>query len=255
MKRVILTAAIGCCLAGAMAQSTGKPSYEKNKQSNTKPAKRPSWTDRSNNPVFRTDSITKEGVTFIVIVQDSLFSTVTQQKVTDAFFTVYPQEVKRFNPASAKKVVFIVDPTYDGVAATNNAVIRCSPKWLAEHPEDVDLVTHEAMHIVQDYHKGNTPWWLTEGIADYVRYKYGVNNEKGEWRLPSYATNQHYTNSYRVTARFLVWVEENVDSKIVDEMNKAAFTGTYKEDLWRQYTGKSVDDLWLQYARAEQVAN
>ena len=255
MKRAIFTAAACCSFICALSQPAGKPTYEKKDQPNKNPKKQLQWTDRNNNPVYRTDSITRDGFTLIVIIQDSLFSATTQQKLTDAFFTVYPQEVKRFNPASAQKVQLIIDPSYDGVAATANATIRCSPKWLKEHPEDIDVITHEAMHIVQDYHKGPTPGWLTEGIADYVRFKYGVNNEKGDWSLPPYKSTQHYTNAYRVTARFLVWVEENVDNKIIDEMNKAAYSGLYKEILWQKYTGKTLDQLWLQYTRDQVVLN
>ena len=31
------------------------------------------------------------------------------------------------------------------------ATITINPGWLAQHPNDIDLVTHEAMHIVQGY--------------------------------------------------------------------------------------------------------
>jgi hypothetical protein len=121
------------------------------------------------------------------------------------------------------------------------------------HPEDIDVITHEAMHIVQDYHKGNTPGWLTEGIADYVRYKYGVNNEKGGWQLPAVKSDHHYTSAYRITARFLAWVEDNYDKKIVDKMNAAAHNGTYEPGLWAQYTTKTVDQLWDVYVKAQET--
>lgn len=211
------------------------------------------WADRDNNPVFRRDSVTRKGYTLIFLVQDSSFSAVTQQRLTETFFATYPLEAARFNPSAMKKVLFIVDPSYKGVAATSNGVVRCSPEWMKSHPEDIDVMTHEVMHIVQAYRKGNTPGWLTEGIADYVRYKYGVNNEKGGWSLPPYQPSQSYTNAYRVTARFLAWLEDNVDRKIVDKMNKAAFDGVYEEGLWVKYTGKTVDELWKTYGQAQQA--
>jgi hypothetical protein len=240
MKRLILTA-ITCssfCITFSQSVQT-KKQYD--------------WNDRNNNTIYRSDSITKKGFTFIFLVQDSAFNPVTQQKLTDAFFTVYPQEVKRFNKNAAKKIVFIIDPSYDGVAAANNNIIRCNPGWMKAHPEDIDVITHEAMHIVQDYHTGNTPGWLTEGIADYVRYKYGVNNEKGGWQLPAVKPDHHYTSAYRVTARFLAWVEENYDKKIVDKLNAAAYNGAYEAGLWAQYTGKSVDQLWDLYVKAQET--
>lgn len=240
MKRLFLTTLAFSSLSISFSQSVqAKKQYD--------------WNDRNNNPIYRSDSITKKGFTFVFLVQDSAFNRVTQQKLTDAFFTVYPQEVKRFNKNASKKIVFIIDPSYDGVAAANNSIIRCNPGWMKAHPEDIDVITHEAMHIVQDYHTGNTPGWLTEGIADYVRYKYGVNNEKGGWQLPAVKPDHHYTSAYRVTARFLAWVEEYYDKKIIDKLNAAAYNGTYEAGLWAQYTGKTVDQLWDLYVKAQET--
>ena len=110
-------------------------------------------------------------------------------------------------------MTFIIDPGYTGVAETDSGRCRYSPRWLTDHPEDIDVVTHEVMHIVQDYHHDNDPGWLTEGIADYARYVYGVNNIKAKWALPNYTPRQSYENAYRVTARFLLWVQDNKASK------------------------------------------
>jgi len=253
MKRVILTVVACSCFGIAISQSSNSVDNKNNNRKNKKEANQFDWNDRNNNTIYRSDSITKKGFTLIFLVQEPSFDSLTQQKLTDAFFTVYPQEVERFNKAVTRKVVFIIDPSYDGVAATSNGIIRCNPEWMKSHPEDIDVITHEAMHIVQDYHKGHTPGWLTEGIADYVRHKYGVNNEKGGWRLTAFKPTHHYTNSYRITARFLVWLEEQVDAKIVDKMNAAAFNGTYEEGLWVQYTGKTIDQLWEQYAKSQET--
>ena len=128
------------------------------------------------------DTITRQGYTLVFINRQPDFDTTTRQRMIDAFFTVYPKEANRFNSHTAKKVVFTIDPDYDGVAETGNDKVRFNPRWLTAHPEDIDVVTHEAMHIVQAY-THPVPGWLTEGIADYVRYVYGVNNQKGNWRL------------------------------------------------------------------------
>ncbi|RYY09577.1 MAG: hypothetical protein EOO36_22015, partial [Cytophagaceae bacterium] len=147
------------------------------------------------------DSLTQRGYTLVFVNRDSAFSPVTKQRMTDAFFTVYPPEAQRFNKQTRRRVVFLVNPAYQGVAATDHGVVDYSPKWLREHPEDIDVVTHEVMHIVQAYPNGNAPGWLTEGIADYARYAFGVNNQAGHWQLPDYKAGQSYTNSYRITAR------------------------------------------------------
>jgi hypothetical protein len=197
------------------------------------------------------DTITREGYTLVFINRQPDFDTTTRQRMIDAFFTVYPKEANRFNTHTAKKVVFTIDPDYDGVAATGNDTVRYNPKWLKAHPEDIDVVTHEAMHIVQAY-THPVPGWLTEGIADYVRYVFGVNNQNGNWRLPDLRPGQNYTNAYRITARFLVWVEKNYPGT-VDSLDKAAREGKYTSRTWTKLTSKTVDELWQAYTQNPQL--
>ena len=194
------------------------------------------------------DSFHKKRYTVVFISKDSSFSPAIKEKMVNAFYKVYPRLVKRFNRQAAKRVVFVIDPDYTGVAATGGGVIRYNPKWFRDHPEDIDVVTHEVMHVVQAYGRGGGPGWLTEGIADYVRYRYGVNNVAGKWTMPAYKEGQSYTNSYRITARFLVWLEQQGYKKVVDTLDKASRTHTYTPQLWQQVTGKTLDELWTAYA-------
>lgn len=193
------------------------------------------------------DSLTRHGYTLIFISQDSTFSPVTKQRLIDTFFTVYPPEAKRFNPKTLPKVTFVVNPAYAGVAETDNGRVTYNPKWLRDHPEDIDVVTHEVMHIVQAYPPDSAPGWLTEGIADYARYVFGVNNRQGDWRLPDYKAGQNYTNSYRITTRFLVWLEQHGHPGLVNELDRAARTRTYAPGIWQQKAGQTLDELWTAY--------
>lgn len=192
--------------------------------------------------------IKKDGLTLEYRCNAAGFSLVIKQKLIDAFFKVYPPEVKRFNPSSATHVIFDVDTAYKGVAATSNAHVRYNPEWFRKHPEDIDVVTHEVMHIVQNYGDNHVPGWLTEGIADYARYTFGVNNEAAGWKLPDYKASQNYTDAYRVTARFLVWTEKHKQQPtLVNQLDKAMRSGEYKPELWKQVTGKTLDELWAIY--------
>ena len=193
------------------------------------------------------DSIVRGGFTVILINKQQGFSDSVMKNMVEVFFRVYPAMVKEYNKASLKKVTFIIDPTYTGVAATSGGIVRYNPKWFERHPGDIDVVTHEVMHIIQSYGRRGGPSWLTEGIADYVRYKYGVDNEGGDWSLPPFSETQHYTNSYRITARFFVWIEKKV-SGFVKGMDATIRKGNYTEDSWKQLTGKTVDELWIEYA-------
>lgn len=193
------------------------------------------------------DPLIKNGYTLVSISRDSALALTTKQRMTDAFFAVYPQEARRFNPKTRREVTFFINPAYTGVAATDNGLVDYNPQWLRDHPEDIDVMTHEVMHIVQTYPPDSAPGWLTEGIADYARYVFGVNNLKGGWQLLDYKAGQRYTNSCRVMARFLAWAEQHGHPRLVNALDAAARTRTYTPEIWRQQTGQTLDELWAAY--------
>ncbi|RYE26717.1 MAG: secretory protein [Sphingobacteriaceae bacterium] len=196
------------------------------------------------------DSMMKKGYTLIFINKDSTFATTggqVKQHMEDTFFEVYPKLAKTYNKNTLKKVIFIIDPNYNGVAATSGSIIRYNPSWMLRKPTDIDVVTHEVMHIVQEYGYGAGPVWLTEGIADYVRYKFGVDNEGAKWSLTPYREGQSYKNSYRITARFFVWAEKHGNANLVKQLDAQLRSHAYNEDSWKQLTGKTLDELWNTY--------
>ncbi len=194
------------------------------------------------------DTVERNGVTLIWINDERHLDPAVKNRMTEVFFTVYPKEMKAYNPGAAKTVTFFVDSTYEGVAETVGNQVRYNPYWFIKNPADVDVVTHEVMHIVQSYGGFSGPGWLTEGIADYVRYRMGMYNAQAGWGLPDYAPDQRYEEAYRVTARFLVWVEEQKNANAVKVLDAALRNQTYKPDLWKTLTGFTVDELWAQYA-------
>ena len=206
------------------------------------------WNHIGMEDIVSKDSFTRKDYTLIFINKQQGFNSTVKQQLIETFFNVYPKEAKLYNKNTLKKVIFVVDPAYKGVAATDNGLVRFNPEWFAKHPKDIDVVTHEVMHIVQSYHSDNTPGWLTEGIADYVRATLGVDNAGAGWTLPSYSPKQNYTDAYRVTAKFLIWAEKKHDKKLVQQLDAAMRAGTYQPDLWKQLTGKTVDELWKEYA-------
>lgn len=190
----------------------------------------------------------KKGFKLTFVNYDKTFSPAEQQRMVNTFFTVYPELAKAYNPKTARKVMMVIDTAYQGVAATDSGKVTISNKWMHKHPEDIDVITHETMHIVQDYGNSNGPGWLTEGIADYARYKFGINNTAANWSLPAYKPTQHYDNAYRITARFLLWMEEKVKPGIVKVLDKQMREHSFTDDAWKQLTGKTVDELWAEYA-------
>ncbi|PXX29045.1 basic secretory family protein [Arenibacter sp. ARW7G5Y1] len=169
------------------------------------------------------------------------------KKFVSTIFKTYPKLMKRFNKNARTDLKVKIDTSYNGVAYAQNGAITISSKWIHQHPTDIDLITHEGMHIIQAYPNGSGPGWLTEGIADYVRHVYGVDNQRANWYLTQYKDGQHYTNSYRITANFLVWTTANFDKELVKKLDYHLREKTYTPGLWKKYTGKTLDQLWKLY--------
>src|SRR5471030_2304438 len=80
------------------------------------------------------DTIKKNDLTLVFVNTEPSFSLVTKQRLIDAFFIVYPQEIKEYNKNSLKLVTFIIDTAYKGVAATSNGVVRFNPTLYVKNP-------------------------------------------------------------------------------------------------------------------------
>jgi hypothetical protein len=167
--------------------------------------------------------------------------------MVQTYIQTYPKMCADYNPDAPKELTIVLDPQTDGVAYTSNAVETYSASYLIQNPKDTDTVTHESFHVVQSYKTSGNPGWLVEGLADYARYKYGIANDAGGWSLPAYESNQKYTDAYRVTARFLVWLENRYGG-ITKQLDAAMRNGQYTDQTWNQITGSSVDQQWSDYA-------
>lgn len=207
------------------------------------------WNNIDSHHMVSEDTISRKGYTLVFLNNDTNLVESVKQRLIEAFFTVYPKEAKMFNKHTIKKVVFFMDSEYKGVAATSENIVRFNPHWFHNNPGDIDVVTHEVMHIVQAYPGNAGPGWLTEGIADYVRFKFGVDNKGAHWTLPNFSAKQNYENAYRVTARFLVWLEKDKMKGIVKQLDSDMRAKKYNSQIWIQLTGKTVDELWSEYAQ------
>lgn len=208
------------------------------------------WASK-NSASTETRTIKKGKLTLLFACKSAEFSEETNQKLIDAFFEVYPTLVKKYNKKSTSTVSFVIDPEYDGVAATSNDMVVFSEKYMTSHPGDIDIVTHEVMHIVQAYgNKSGMPGWLTEGIADYVRNTYGIDNAGAGWKLPEFSDKQSFRNSYRITARFFVWMEQSGYKGLVKKLDQSGRDKTYENGaIWKKLTGKTIEELWADYAK------
>lgn len=194
-------------------------------------------------------TVKRGDLSLFFVDKDQLFTPDYQQKFIDLYFLQYPKLLKKYNDDVTKKVTFIIDKNYKGVAEADNGIIKFNPEWFAKNPEDLDVVTHELMHIVQNYKDEKIPGWITEGIADYVRATEGVNNEKAKWQLPDLKPENNFDNSYRITARFFLWLTQKHDKDLIVKLDDDARNNKYSPDFWKNNTGKTIKELWDNYLR------
>ncbi len=162
----------------------------------------------------------------------------------------YPRLVKEYATEGhqpAQTVTMFYDPDYDGIAATSGAKITIAPKWLEKHPDDIGMVIHELMHVVQAYPPSREGGWLIEGIADYVRYWVYEPEKKQRFALDEKSS---YKQGYGVAAAFLAWLERVKSPGIVMKLHTALRTRKYKPALFQELTERSLDDLWTEFVAA-----
>src|SRR5947208_12991929 len=128
-----------------------------------------------------------------------------------------------------------------GVAYTGGTVITINYDYVSKHKDDLGMVAHELTHVIQKYRRGEG--WITEGIADYVRY-YVV--EPGSKRAGFNAERQSYKGGYQPAAGMLAWLEKDKPGT-VSKLNAALRAGKYKEDFFKELTGGTPDEEWEKF--------
>ncbi len=173
--------------------------------------------------------------------------------IKKVFLATYGKIIEEYNYGTLYPVLIEADASYDGVAYTDceHHKIVFSTKYLGEHPEDYDFFTHELVHIAQNY-QGNIPGWLTEGIADYGRDQFGINNDKAGWFVPLFLPDMDgLDKGYKDAAGFLKWVAATYGKETLQKINAVCKDGSYRPQIWRQLTGDSISRLEMKYRIAK----
>jgi hypothetical protein len=135
-----------------------------------------------------------------------------------------------------------------GVAGTSGGRISVSSGWIESHPEDIGCVHHEMVHVIQSYGRRRVPGWITEGIADYLRW--AIYEGKPQAWFPVSDKPNGYRDSYRVTGGFYLWLESEPAPGIVNKLNTAARRGTFTDETWfEKETGRTIESLWADYLK------
>jgi hypothetical protein len=145
---------------------------------------------------------------------------------------------------STEPITIRIGVDIDGVAATGGRTIGVSARYVVKQPNDLGMIVHELVHVVQGYPKYD-PVWLVEGIADYVRFYHYEPISARPHPNPDRASCR---DSYRTTGCFLDWACRTYDKDLVKKLNRALAAGSYSESIWPTLTGKDLDTLnreWL----------
>jgi len=129
----------------------------------------------------------------------------------------------------------------DGIAFTDSNAITVSSHWIEKYPEDIGLIVHEAVHVVQLCPEFD-PGWVTEGIADYIR-RHLYEKKPLEW-FPICEEEKGCEAAYRITGGFFLWVTNFKNSDFIKILNTAMKNGEYEPDIFFQTTSKDLDPLW-----------
>jgi hypothetical protein len=149
---------------------------------------------------------------------------------------------KGYEPTTEINLVFIKGNK--GIAWTSGNRITVVADWVEKHPDDIGLVFHELVHVVQKY-KTRVPGWVVEGVADYLRW--AIYEGKPQTWFPYNQKEKGYLDSYQVTGGFFLWLETNRCPGIVSRINAAGNYGEYNESIITEQAGASLESLWADY--------
>jgi hypothetical protein len=147
-----------------------------------------------------------------------------------------------FQPPDQVRITFRND--YGGVAAASGNRIDVSANYVRSATNDFGMIVHELVHVVQSYHRPGNPGWLVEGVADYIRLAHFEPHVRAPRIDPVKAS---YRDGYKITARFLQWLEKNRDAHIVAQLNSAMREGKFRPEIFMERAGGNLDTLWAQF--------
>jgi hypothetical protein len=190
----------------------------------------------------------------------------------NTFNKVYPKICDFFSNGEILNVILTAKPEHGILPSQFVLVISKTDygveveKWEEQHIEfsshdqifqsppyyDIDFITHELVHVAQNS-KYEYPIWINEGLADYGRAKFGLYNEKAGWCIPKVTGNKNkkqYQQGYVWAAGFFIWIEENIDVTLPQDINNTIKKGKYTDNYFVEKTGKTLDELWEMYLYA-----
>ena len=148
------------------------------------------------------------------------------------------------SPAAPNKIHLVIKDSDKGVAHASGGTITIMSGWIEKQLDDLGLVPHEVVHIVQNY-PGGSEFWVVEGIADYLRW--AIYEGKPPAWFPVDPKPDGYRAGYRVAGGFLLWLESVKAPGIVRRLNTALRKREYRPELVEQWAGAPLGTLYQEY--------
>jgi hypothetical protein len=144
---------------------------------------------------------------------------------------------------NGRKVTLTFSET--GFAQTSSDTISFLKTW---NPKQPGFLLHEGTHFIQNYgNKARNRGWVTEGLADLVRFKLTKTSDEPGWAIGCIG-DQTYKFGYGCTAAFFLWMENYCGhSNIQVALNRMILDGSDTNITLNNLCGKNIDELWNIY--------
>jgi len=121
--------------------------------------------------------------------------------------------------------------------------------YAQRNPNDMGMAIHESVHLVQAF--GNCPWWLTEGIADYIRYfRFTIRGDESKKPRKPGNGPKGWERGYGDTAFFLNWLTQNKNRRLVPSLNQKCHDRQWNDNVWQQLTKATAQQNWDEMQRS-----
>lgn len=155
-------------------------------------------------------------------------------------------------PKTIRLEFFRIKPDKIAAAARGDEVLVNAPYVLANigNTDMLRMIAHELVHVAQAYPKGAGPAWLTEGIADYVRYYVLFPDDPGRAFDPG---QEDWKEGYSPAAGLLDWAEATWPGTVT-AVSSAMRKGDRGDAAFAAATGSPPETLWKAYLRSNPPA-
>ena len=144
-----------------------------------------------------------------------------------------------------EKITLKIAKKQDAPAYASGPMISVSAEWIKAHPNDLGMMIHELTHVIQSYPRNrHNTGWLTEGIADYIRW---IRYEPEAPRRKINIEKASYRDAYTTTAYFLSFASYKYNRALIPALDRKLRKGEDPMPVFMELTGKDAETLWKEY--------